>query len=81
MNYSNIKNPIWANAENTTIDCLVTFETLGEVPFTASLTDTDYSYEIFIRCNSGEFGPVGAYAVPVAIPAPNQPQTHGTQTL
>ena len=81
MVYSNIKNPMWANAENTVIDCLVTFEAIGEVPFTASLDDADYSYEIFIRCNSGEFGPVGEYVAPVVVAAADQPTSTGTQTL
>ena len=81
MIYTQVKNPVWANAEKTLLDCLVTFETLGEVPFTASLNDTDYAYEIFIRCSAGEFGPVGEYVAPVIPPAPDQPVVEGIQTL
>ena len=81
MIYSNIKTPVWANAENTAINCFVTFEQFGEVPFTASKNDTKYSNEIFERCLSGEFGLIADYIVPIIAPAPNQPTTTGTQSL
>jgi len=81
MIYTQIRNPVWANPEHTLLDCLVTFNTLGEVPFTSSLTDTDYSYEIFSKCSAGDFGPVGEYVEPVITPAIDQPVTTGTQQL
>lgn len=58
------KNPQWANTEKTQIDLLVTFETLGEVPFTASANDSeDYGRSLFSRAMAGEFGAITDYPV------------------
>jgi hypothetical protein len=59
-----VKTPIWANADKTMIDCMVTFDSIGEVPFTASKQDFQYSLDIFNRCTSGEFGPIAEYIEP-----------------
>lgn len=67
MNYTTVKNPIWANAEETFINCEVDFDDLIEefVPFTASANDTEeHTKEIFARCVAGDFGPIGAYVPP-----------------
>lgn len=63
MKFSSIANPQWANADQTLIDCVVTFDRLGEpVPFTANPNDTEpHGREIFERCASGEFGRVADY--------------------
>lgn len=66
MNYSTVKNLQFSSADNSTIDCLVTFDAIGEVPFTANPADIEvHGREIFARCASGEFGPVAAYVAPV----------------
>jgi hypothetical protein len=58
------KNPQWANAEKTQIDLVVTFEQIGEVPFTADVSDSvEYGRSLFSRASAGEFGPVAAYPV------------------
>lgn len=66
MKFSTITAPKWANAEQTAIDCMVTFDIIGEpVPFTATPNDTEaHGREIFARCASGEFGEVAAYVEP-----------------
>ena len=60
MNYTNVTNPIWSNAEHNAIDCEVTFETIGTVPFTADPLDTSNpsSKQIFDECVAGDYGPV-----------------------
>ena len=80
MNYSNIKNPQWVNAENTVIDCVVTFDHIGEpVPFTANPNDSAaHGREIFERCAAGEFGEVAAY-VPPPEPVKEVPTTEVVQ--
>jgi hypothetical protein len=66
MNYSSVTNQKWANAESTLIDCVVTFDHIGEpVPFTANPNDTEaHGREIFERAAAGEFGEVAAYVPP-----------------
>jgi hypothetical protein len=89
MRYTNVTSPTW-NIDSTMIDCQVTFEVLGVLPFTASPNDTNaHGREIYARCIAGDFGPVAEY-VPapdegpqlVCNLAPNQPPTvSGAQTL
>ncbi len=80
MNFSKITSPQWANSENTMIDCVVTFEIIGEpVPFTANANDTEaHGREIFARCMAGEFGEVAAY-VPPPEPIKEEPTTEVIQ--
>jgi hypothetical protein len=70
--YSQVKNPVWANAEHTAIDCEVNFNHLSDefVPFTSVATDVmEYSKTIFDECVAGNYGPIGEYVAPPA-PAP-----------
>lgn len=66
MNYTNVTNPKWANAENTMIDCEVTFDEIGTVPFTANPLDTSNpsSKQIFDQCVAGDYGVVAEYVPP-----------------
>lgn len=72
MNYIDVKNPVWANAQQTLINCEVNFNHLPEefVPFTADPNDTgnQSSKQIFDDCKAGVYGPVGEYVphVPTA---------------
>jgi hypothetical protein len=63
MTYTTVKNPRWANAENTSIDVDVFFIHLNEeVPFGASPNDiVAHGREIYQRCVDGEFGPIAPY--------------------
>lgn len=67
MQYTVVKTPVWANAGQTAINCVVTFADIGEVPFTASPNDQKYPHvgEIFTRCVNGDFGAIAAYTAPV----------------
>lgn len=83
MNYTAVKNPVWADAEHTIINCEVDFDDLSEefVPFTADPNDTynPSSKQIFDDCKAGMYGVVGEY-VPYAPTAENNKQK-ATQLL
>jgi hypothetical protein len=68
MNYTNVTNPIWANAEHTVINCEVDFDDLKEkfVPFSANPLDTSNpsSKQIFDQCVAGDYGVVAEYVPP-----------------
>jgi len=68
MKYTAVKNPVWANEEQTAIDCQVDFDDLQEefVPFTASPFDASNpaSVEIFNDCVAGKYGTVTDYVAP-----------------
>jgi hypothetical protein len=80
--YSQVKNPVWANAEHTLIDCEVDFGHLDDefVPFTADPSDVmEYSKAIFDECVAGQYGEIAEYVAPpvvepVAPPAPTKEQ-------
>jgi len=77
MKFSEVKNPQWANIQKSQIDCLVTFDHIGEpVPFTASEIDnTSHGVEIFNRAASGEFGEVATYVPPPEPVTTTEPTT------
>lgn len=57
------RNPKWGNDEKTFVDLLVTFETLGEVPFTAHPEDIEqHGKEIFHNAVAGKYGVVDSYS-------------------
>jgi hypothetical protein len=66
MNYTNVTNPKWSNEEHTIIDCEVTFDTIGTVPFTADPLDkgNPSSKQIFDECKNGDYGVVAEYVPP-----------------
>lgn len=67
MNYTTVKNPKWANAAHTMINCEVDFDDLVEefVPFSAVPSgDYAHSHEIFARCVAGDFGAIAEYVPP-----------------
>ena len=68
MKYTQVRNPVWANAEHNVIECEVDFDDLSEefVPFAANPLDTSNpaSKEIFDACVAGTYGPVAEYVPP-----------------
>ena len=70
MKFKTVKNPKWANLEQTVIECEVDFDDLVEefVPFAAVASgDLPHTHEIFARCVAGEFGAVAPYTPPADI--------------
>jgi len=80
MKYTQVKNPQWANAEHTLINCEVDFDDLREelVPFTAVASgDYPHSHQIFAECIAGQYGEIAEYIAPPVVeytppPAPNK---------
>lgn len=65
MEYSNVRSPQWANKEKTVVNVLLTFEGLGEIPFSASeLDDTEHGKEIYRDVKLGKYGGIVAYCPP-----------------
>ena len=49
------KDPVWANAEHTMIDCEINHPTYGWIPFTASLDDVEaHGREVFTALSKGD---------------------------
>lgn len=74
---TSVSNPVWANAEQTLINCDITVEQYpGEVlPFTASPEDTaEHGKQIYANAVAGQYGPVGAYVPPPPPPPPTAEQ-------
>lgn len=67
MQYTNVTNLQWANQEQTVLNCVVDFESIGPSPFSA-VAEGDYAHthEIFARAIAGEFGPIASYQPPAA---------------
>jgi hypothetical protein len=86
MNYTSVTNPIWSDAEHSTIDCLVDFTTddLGIVPFTANPLDTSNpsSKQIFDECVAGDYGTIAEYVPPSPyVPTADDNKTTATNLL
>lgn len=68
MNYTDVKNPQWANENHTVIDCNVLFNDFAPeyLPFAANPSDTSNpnSQQIFIECVEGVWGEVAEYVPP-----------------
>jgi hypothetical protein len=79
MNYTQVKNPVWANAEHTAINCEVNFDNLNKefVLFTAVASgDYPHTHEIYARCVAGDFGAIVEYTAPISnsVPASSTPR-------
>lgn len=68
MEYTSVINPVWADAQNTVINCQVIFPEVSSeyLPFTANPQDTSNpsSKEIYNQCVAGTYGAIGAYVPP-----------------
>ena len=61
------KDPIWNNAEGTSILLTVKWEEFNEeMPFGATSFDPEpYGVDLFNRASTGEFGVVAPYVAPI----------------
>ena len=67
---TSVKNPVWANAEKTKVDCVITtFDYGGEqLPFTAFKNDPElHGRQLFEEIVSGMYGPIEDYVPPVEV--------------
>lgn len=59
MKYTTVKNLRWTSDKKESIECIVDFDGLGELPFHAHPDDSEsHGREIFERCAAGEFGEI-----------------------
>jgi hypothetical protein len=73
---TSLKNPRWANAEQTAVDCEITTSQFGNeiLPFTANQYDTEpHGRAIFADIVRGAYGTVAEYVPPP--PPPPLPTT------
>lgn len=62
-------SPKWSDNKYEFIQLFVTFDSLGELPFTASKSDPEpHGQEIWHRALSGEFGEIAPYIEPEKTP-------------
>lgn len=80
-----LTNPIWVNAEHTSIDCTITTSQFGDekLPFTANQNDVEsHGRAIFADIVAGKYGAVAEYIARPEQPIQTaQPVTEGAQTL
>lgn len=79
-----VSNLQWDNAEHTSFSCVVKYAEFNEEhPSGINATDP-YAHinEIWTKGIAGEYGMIAEYVAPeVVVPAENQPNSNGTQTL
>ena len=71
---TSLKNPRWANADQTIIDCEITTSQFGDevLPFTASQEDVEaHGRAIFADIVAGAYGDIAQYLPPPA-PTPEE---------
>ena len=72
MQIKNTRSPVWANAEQTMIDCEIEHEVYGWIPFTASPNDVEaHGRELFAQLSVGVIAP---YQPPPPPPPPTAEQ-------
>lgn len=76
---TSLKNPRWANAEHTAIDCEITTSQFGDevLPFTADSNDVEpHGRAIFADILTGKYGKIVEY-IPSSLSAPLPTQSSG----
>lgn len=68
--YTAVTNPVYADAKNESISCMVQFSMFpNPIPFNAVADDPEsHGSEIFADCVAGKYGTVGAYVAPKPTP-------------
>lgn len=62
MQIISVTSPFYSKADNSTIDCTVTFDNGKTYPYTAAAyDDTDYGVKLWIDLNSGKYGVIASY--------------------
>jgi len=69
MQFKQVKNPAYSNAEQTKIDCLVEWSKFPGrlLPYTATADDTTaHGQDLYSRLIAGNFGTIADYSPPAA---------------
>lgn len=73
---TSLTNPVWADAEHTRIDCVITTSQFGDeqLPFTADQNDVEpHGRALFAAIVAGDYGAIGEYVAPLepVLPTPS----------
>lgn len=75
ITYADVRNPRWADKQQTMIVCEVDWDNIGEEQYSECAVvasgDMPYIHEIYRRCVAGEFGPIADYASPENLASAN----------
>ena len=62
MNIISVSSPVYSRADNSTIDCSVTFDNGQTYPYTASASDTaSYGLVLWAALNAGTDGTIAPF--------------------
>lgn len=66
-----VRNPIYSNSTNTTIDLEIEHPDYGWIPFTASPEDVEqHGRDLYAAAKRGDFGAIAPYVEPEPQPTP-----------
>jgi hypothetical protein len=66
LTYTAVADPHYVDEAQTLINATVTFDVLGELPFTCSASDTEiHAAELYAALLAGTYGTITAYAAPI----------------
>ena len=66
--------PVYSRPDKLAIDCLVTFDTIGQHPYTATATDSErHGAALWEALQAGTYGVIGNYVAPPSPPPPPEP--------
>ena len=78
MNLTNIRNPIYGDADHTVINVIVDTDEYRDIPFTASPNDPlQHGVNLYNELISGVYGIITSYVAP----STTQPTVSGVQKL
>jgi hypothetical protein len=62
MNIISVSSPKYSKADNSAIDCMVTFDNGKTYPYTAAAFDAEpHGIQLWADLNAGKHGPVAPY--------------------
>jgi len=65
MDIVSVTNPIYSKADNSTIDCWVTFDNGKTYPYTAAAFDNEpHGIQLWVDLNAGKYGAIASYIPP-----------------
>ena len=81
MEITNATNPVYSNADNSTITCTITTDAGETMDYTAAAHDSaDYGVQLWNDLATGKYGAIAAYIAPATPPAPPAPTLADLQT-
>ena len=64
-----VSNPFYSKADNSAVDCLVTFSDIGQHPYTSSASDdVPYGASLWASLQADTYGAIAPYVAPTPTP-------------